>query len=96
MNLPRSTVHAIRVLLVLVGSMTLPAMVHAAEESPPAPAVLYTASDFPRLAQGVDTGLAGLVNVDVWAPPRNEWRLTSENGTLTLSLKTKSGDPEPH
>jgi hypothetical protein len=96
MNLPRSTVHAIRVLLVLVGSMTLPAMVHAAEESPATPAVLYTASDFPRLAQGVDTGLAGLVNVDVWAPPRNEWRLTSENGTLTLSLKTKSGDPEPH
>ena len=57
--------------------------------------MLYTASDFPRLAEGVDPGLAGLVSVNVWAPPGDEWRLTTENGTLTLTLKSKAGDPEP-
>ena len=35
------------------------------------------------------------MNVNVWAPPRDEWRLTTENGTLTLALKSKEGDPEP-
>ena len=93
---PRWTVHAIGALLALVVFMKLPGSVRAAEDVPTAPAMLYTASDFSRLAEGVDTGLAGEVHVKVWAPSRDEWRLIADNGTLTLASKTKSGDPEPH
>ena len=27
--------------------------------------------------------------------PRDEWRLKTENGTLTLDLQNQAGDPEP-
>ena len=95
-NFPSWTIPTVGALLALVILTTSTLSVHAAVESPPAPAALFSASDFPRLAQGVDAGLSGLVNVDVWAPPRDEWRLSTANGTLTLSVKTRSGDPEPH
>ena len=92
----RWTVHAIGALLALVGLTTSSLSVHGAEAAPSVPAVLYTASDFPRLAGGVDPGLAGEVTIKVWAPPRDEWRFATENGTVTLAFKPKSGDPEPH
>ena len=56
---------------------------------------IYTASDFPSLAQGVDPGLAGEATVQVWAPRGNEWRLTAADGTLTLHHQIGPGDPVP-
>ena len=58
-------------------------------------AALYTASDFPKLASGVDTGFDGEATVQVWAPSQDEWRLTVADGTLTLFRQGKSGDPQP-
>ncbi len=56
---------------------------------------LYTASDFPSLARGIDPGLAGDVAVQVWAPSQDDWRLTVAAGTLTLHHAGRTGDPEP-
>jgi len=58
-------------------------------------AALYTASDFPKLARGVDTGIDGVATVQVWAPSQDEWRLTVADGTITLRHEGKSGDQEP-
>ncbi len=92
---PICTVHAIGALVALVGLTTASLSVYAADDGRSARGALYTASDFPRLAEGVDPGLSGEVTINVWAPPRDEWRLKTENGSLTLALRTKSGDPEP-
>ena len=40
-------------------------------------------------------GLAGDVHVHVWAPPGDQWRLTAENGRVTLALSASKRDPEP-
>ena len=61
-----------------------------------ATSALYSASDFPALAVGVDPGLAGEAAVSVWAPSQDEWSLTSgEVKTITLKLRSKPGDPTP-
>jgi dienelactone hydrolase len=57
-------------------------------------AAVYSASDFPRLAEGLDVGFTGEVTLSVWAPPRDRWRLADQNGTLRLTLESSAGDPE--
>jgi dienelactone hydrolase len=64
-------------------------------EAPPTPAAIYSASDLPKLAEGVDPGITGAVHVAVWAPPRDRWQMSADNGTLSLKLKREPGDPEP-
>ena len=74
-------------------------------QGPPHPAtsVLYTASDFPALARGVDHGLSheaprfpGKAAVSVWAPSQDEWSLTAgDDGTITLKLRSRPGDATP-
>jgi dienelactone hydrolase len=59
------------------------------------PSALFLASDFPRLAEGVDTGLVGEVRVLVWSTGQDEWRLASSDETLTLHFRAKPGDPAP-
>ena len=72
---PRSLRSAVNSLACLaVGVVLCHSAIALAQGS--APAVLYTASDFPALADGVDTGLAGDVDVQVWAPSQDEWSLT--------------------
>ncbi len=62
----------------------------------PATSALYTASDFPALAQGVDPGFAGEAGVAVWAPSKDEWSLTAgDDGSITLKVRSKPGDPSP-
>ncbi|MFI5460979.1 MAG: alpha/beta hydrolase family protein, partial [Isosphaerales bacterium] len=73
-----------------------PASLIAAERGNDAvTAALYTASDFQKLASGVDTGFDGEATVQVWAPSQDEWRLTAADGTLTLVHQVCSGDPHP-
>jgi len=77
-------------------SLVWPASSIAAERGDDAvTAALYTASDFPKLASGVDTGFDGEATVQVWAPSQDEWRLTVADGTITLLQRGKSGDPQP-
>ncbi len=68
----------------------------AKAQSPgPAMAVLYSASDFPALANGVDPGFSGEAFAFVWAPSRDEWSLTPVGEAITFKLKGKPGDPTP-
>jgi hypothetical protein len=83
-NLQRSMALMITILLTMGNTLTPTAL--AADNVPPAPAALYTASDFARLADGVDPGVEGEVEVHVWAPPGDEWRLKYEGGQLALTL----------
>jgi hypothetical protein len=56
---------------------------------------LFVASDFPRLARGVSPGIDGEATVSVWAPSEEDWRVEASDGTLTLRLRTRPGDPTP-
>ncbi len=57
----------------------------------------YTASDFAKLAEGFDPGIAGACNVQVWDLHSREWKLTEDKGTLTLHLYQKAADKNvPH
>jgi len=64
-------------------------------DSPTGGTALFLASDFPRLAGGVDPGIAGEAAVLVWATGQDQWRLTVSGETLTLHFQTKPGDPTP-
>jgi hypothetical protein len=62
----------------------------------PATSVIYSASDFPALAHGVDPGFAGDATVSVWATSQDDWsQAAGDDGTITLTLRTKPGDPAP-
>jgi hypothetical protein len=90
---PSWSVCAFFSLLAWVGS---PMSASAAKEDVGAEATaLYTASDFPRLAHGVDPGFAGEATVHIWAPSGDAWRVSSDNGTLTLQFQSDGGDPLP-
>jgi hypothetical protein len=67
----------------------------AAQGPGPAPEVLYTASDFPILAEGVDPGFAGVASVHVWSSSQDEWSLTPGPENLTLNHLERAGDPAP-
>jgi hypothetical protein len=76
----------------LVGPVTVSAGAIAVE--PPSGAI-YTAADFPRLAQGVDPGFSGDAFVSVWAPAGENWRFSSKDGTITLAVEARATDPAP-
>jgi hypothetical protein len=61
----------------------------------PTSGVIYTAADFPRLAEGVDPGFSGEAYAWVWAPAGETWRQNSKDGTVTLSVETHAADPTP-
>ncbi len=94
-HFPCAAVSAIGSLLVLVGFVAMSLPVSAVADETAGAAAVYTASDFPRLAEGVDPGFAGPAVIQVWAPPRDDWRVTTANGTITLTCTHKDGDPEP-
>jgi hypothetical protein len=78
-------------------SLIVPPQFASAAQSPaPATSALYSASDFPALARGVDPGLSGEATVFVWAPSQDDWSQTAgDDGTITLKLRSKPGDPNP-
>ena len=91
---PRSLRSAVNPFACLaVGVVLCPSSVALAPGS--APSVLYTASDFPALAGGVDAGLAGEVDVQVWAPSQDEWSLTKADDAIALKLQGRPGDRTP-
>jgi hypothetical protein len=56
---------------------------------------LFTASDFPRLAEGIDPGFTGEAAVRVWSRSDQHWTLQREGNTLTLRLESKGSNPLP-
>jgi hypothetical protein len=93
--LPRWFAQALGALFALGSLAVSSEHVAAADNTPSAPAAIYTASDFARLPEGVDPGFVGEVDVYVWAPPGDEWRLSNEQGAFTLTLSETQRDPEP-
>lgn len=60
-----------------------------------AAALLFTASDFPALAKGIEPGASGDLSVRVWAPARQDWKLAQDGDTAALSVTETSGDTLP-
>ncbi|HEX3451024.1 MAG TPA: hypothetical protein VHS97_22410, partial [Isosphaeraceae bacterium] len=94
-HLPRRTIRVSALIVILMGWSSPSLSAHADDEAGGDAATIYTASDFTWLAQGVDPGFTGPATLRVWAPPRDNWRLTEADGVLTLILASKEGDPEP-
>lgn len=59
------------------------------------PALVLTASDWTSLQQGRTVPLDGTVQVQVWAPPGDQWAAAFEGDTLTLTLDRKEGTGAP-
>ncbi len=76
----------------IVVAITSPMPVAAQDTSP---AVLYTASDFPALADGVDPGFAGEASVYVWSSSQDEWSVKPVSESLALTHHNRAGDPAP-
>jgi dienelactone hydrolase len=57
--------------------------------------LVFTASDFNRLADGIDPGLSGEVSAWVWSPARQGWSLLQDGDTVTLNSAEAGGDPLP-
>lgn len=56
---------------------------------------VFTASDFPRLAEGVKLAKAGDVTIKVWSPAGQSWTLESSDNILTLKPGERGGDSAP-
>ncbi len=93
---PRLTQCTVSFLACLVMNVVLFPPSRAAAQGPATPpAVLYTASDFPALADGVEPGFSGEASVFIWAPSQDEWSLTPGAKALVLTLRSKPGDRTP-
>ena len=86
----------------LAGRRRVPADSRSSAAAPAAMAIepprsaIYTASDFKRLADGVDPGFSGEAVVSVWAPATTAWHLTtSRRRRSPLKLEAAPGDPTP-
>ena len=55
------------------------------------PRRVFTASDFPALAEGIDFKSSGELSVQAWAPGNAVWKLTQDGETVTLTSSPKSG-----
>lgn len=60
-----------------------------------APAHVFTASDFPELASGIEPGCSGELPVSVWSPARHVWKLAQTGETVTLSSNETGADAQP-
>jgi dienelactone hydrolase len=78
-------------LLALLVLMSIPGRAPAQE---PARSRLLTASELPRLLDGVELP-AGTYTVKVWAPARERWAVAGEDGARTLSRRISGDDRTP-
>ncbi len=84
----------------MIAAATMPGSAAAMAQHQPAgtaaqASLVFTASDFPSLAAGVEVGRSGEVLAQAWSPTGREWRLSQEGDTLNLESLVKSEDPTP-
>ncbi len=98
-TLPRCVTNRVLGYVLVVALVARPGAVGAQPDGkndpPPSSTALFLASDFPRLAGGIDPGIVGEVRVLVWATGQDQWRLNSSDNTLTLHFEKKPGDSAP-
>jgi X-Pro dipeptidyl-peptidase (S15 family) len=63
--------------------------------APPRVILFYSASDFPRLAEGVELPRAATYTLKVWAPAAQVWSLATEGSTLTLRAAHEGNSDTP-
>ncbi len=63
--------------------------------SSPGPHMIFTASDFPALAGGIEVRTSGDAVAQVWSPASQEWRLSQNGDTVNLESVEHGGDPLP-
>ncbi len=85
-----------RVLFGLLGLVLAGTTARAADASTPPHTLVFTASDFARLAEhGFEAPVAGKYILKIWAPERQTWSLKSEGTTLTLTGKVEGQGDAP-
>jgi dienelactone hydrolase len=57
--------------------------------------MVFTASDFPALAGGIEVRTSGDAAALLWCPARQEWRLAQDGDTVTLQSTETGGEPLP-
>jgi len=57
--------------------------------------MVFTASDFPALAGGIEVRTSGDAVAQVWSPASQEWRLSQDGDTVNLRSLENGGDPLP-
>ncbi len=57
--------------------------------------MVFTASDFPALAGGIEVRTSGDAVAHVWSPASQEWRLSQDGDTVSLRSLENGGDPLP-
>jgi len=57
--------------------------------------MVFTASDFPALAGGIEVRTSGDAAALLWCPARQEWRLSQDGDTVTLQSMETGGEPLP-
>ncbi|AMV38898.1 acetylxylan esterase [Planctomyces sp. SH-PL62] len=75
-------------------AITLPLPLLAAEP-PKSAAMIYTAADLPKLAQGVPLAQGETRTLRVWAPASQIWTATREGDVISLSSEAAPGDATP-
>jgi hypothetical protein len=97
----KSWQRSLSVAIKLFAFLTVSVAVHstpvsAAQGPAPVTSALFSTSDFPALARGLDPGFSGEAVVSVWAPSQDDWSLTAgDDGAITLKLRSGPGDPTP-
>src|SRR5689334_9244820 len=82
--------------LAILGSLGVGWSLRVSAQEGPAPVTrLYSASDFPQLARGVELPADGRYTIKVWAPTRQEWSVAVDGTTLTLAFKATGDDETP-
>ncbi len=63
--------------------------------SSPGMNMIFTASDFPALAGGIEVRTSGDAVAQIWSPASQEWRLSQDGDTVNLQSVENGGDPLP-
>src|SRR5690242_15585163 len=82
-------------LLLLLASASPPATRAGGSEGGPFPQAVFTASDFPTLAEGIAAKASGEFTVHAWAPANAGWKLSQDGDTVKLTRSETAGDGSP-
>lgn len=82
--------------IVAFGILSAVWLSNVAAAEPKRPVVrLFSASDLPQLAQGIQLPAEARYTLKVWAPTRQVWSLTVDGQTLTLTAQIDGTDETP-
>jgi dienelactone hydrolase len=96
--MPTGSIHVRPLLLaslLLLASASPPATRAGGSEGGPFPRAVFTASDFPALAEGITAKASGEFTVHAWAPANAGWKLAQDGDAVKLTRSETAGDGSP-